>query len=248
MLIVPLLALAPVYLRLERRHRLKLPLAAVLVFLLLVDFATFSRSGGFGLIAGALVLLLPYRRFFRTRQFLLPLGVLVAIVLGVVYTRSSFFETFLRQRVSTNGRSTTAHFAVYDFITQILHMHPLLGLGLNNFAVYYEFVTGKANYGAHSYWVAVVVESGLLGLVLWIVFLRYVFVRLQAARRLGRLLDRLGDAEGPHVRPLAYGLTAALVGTIAANFFYLTMQFYYFYAFLAFALALPVVFAGRARG
>jgi hypothetical protein len=33
-----------------------------------------------------------------------------------------------------------------------------------------------------------------------------------------------------------------------ANFFYLTIQFYYFYAFLAFALALPVVFAGRARG
>jgi O-antigen ligase len=248
MLIVPLLALAPVYLRLERRHRLKLPLAAVLVFLLLVDFATFSRSGGFGLIAGALVLVLPYRRFFRTRQFLIPLGILVAIVLGVIYTRSSFFGTFLRQRVSTNGRSTSAHFAVYDFISQILHMHPLLGLGLNNFAVYYEFVTGKANYGAHSYWVAVVVESGLLGLVLWIVFLRYVFVRLQAARRLGRLLDRLGDAEGRHVRPLAYGLTAALVGTIAANFFYLTMQFYYFYAFLAFALALPVVFAGRVRG
>jgi O-antigen ligase len=248
MLIVPLLALAPVYLRLERRHRLKLPLAAVLVFLLLVDFATFSRSGGFGLIAGALVLVLPYRRFFRTRQFLIPLGVLVAIVLGVIYTRSSFFGTFLRQRVSTNGRSTSAHFAVYDFISQILHMHPLLGLGLNNFAVYYEFVTGKANYGAHSYWVAVVVESGLLGLVLWIVFLRYVFVRLQAARRLGRLLDRLGDSEGRHVRPLAYGLTAALVGTIAANFFYLTMQFYYFYAFLAFALALPVVFAGRVRG
>jgi hypothetical protein len=26
------------------------------------------------------------------------------------------------------------------------------------------------------------------------------------------------------------------------------MQFYYFYAFLAFALALPAVFAGRARG
>jgi O-antigen ligase len=248
MLIVPLLALAPVYLRLERRHRLKLPLAAVLVFLLLVDFATFSRSGGFGLIAGALVLVLPYRRFFRTRQFLIPLGILVAIVLGVIYTRSSFFGTFLRQRVSTNGRSTSAHFAVYDFISQILHMHPLLGLGLNNFAVYYEFVTGKANYGAHSYWVAVVVESGLLGLVLWIVFLRYVFVRLQAARRLGRLLDRLGDSEGRHVRPLAYGLTAALVGTIAANFFYLTMQFYYFYAFLAFALALPVVFAGRVRG
>jgi O-antigen ligase len=248
MLIIPLLALTPVYLRLERGHRLKWPLAAVLVFLLLVDIATFSRSGGLGLIVGALVLVVPYRRFFRTRQFLIPVGVLLVILLGVLYERKSFFETFLRQRVSTNGSSTSAHFAVYNFLGQILHMHPLLGLGLNNFAVYYEFVTGKANYGAHSYWVAVVVESGLLGLVLWIVFLRYVFVRLHAARRLGRLLDRLGDAEGPHVRPLAYGLTAALVGTIAANFFYLTMQFYYFYAFLAFALALPVVFAGRARG
>jgi len=247
MLVIPLLALTPVYLRLPRRHRLKWPLAAVLAFLLLVDIATFSRSGGLGLIVGALVLVLPYRRFLRSKQFLYPLGALAVVLLGVLYTRSHFFETFLGQRLSTNGRSTSAHFAVYDFIGQILHMHALLGLGLNNFAVYYQFVTGKANYGAHSYWVAVVVESGLLGLVLWIVFLRYIFVRLLAARHLGRLLDRLGDEEGPHVRPLAYGLTAALVGTIAANFFYLTIQFYYFYAFLAFALALPVVFGGRAR-
>jgi O-antigen ligase len=248
MLIAPLLALTPVYLRLPRSHRLKLPLAALLVFFLLVDIATFSRSGGVGLIVGALLLVLPYRRFLRSKQFLYPLGALVVVLLAVLYTRSHFFETFLRQRVSTSGRSTSAHFAVYDFIGQILHMHPLLGLGNNNFSVYYEFVTGKSNFGAHSYWVAVVVESGLLGLVLWIAFLRYIFVRLLAARRLGRLLDQIGDAEGAHVRPLAYGLTAALVGTIAANFFYLTMQFYYFYAFLAFALALPVVFGGRARG
>ena len=47
------------------------------------------------------------------------------------------------------------------------------------------------------------------------------------------------------VRPLAWGMTAALVGTIAANFFYLTMQFYYFYAFTALLLALPVVHVRR---
>ncbi len=247
MLIVPLLALTPVYLRLPRGHRLRWPLAIALVFLLLVDIATFSRSGGVGLIAGLLVLALPYRRFFRSKEFLYPLGAVV-VLLGVLYTHKHFFETFLRQRVSTQGSSTNAHFEVYSFIGQILHLHPLLGLGLNNFAVYYEFITGKSNYGAHSYWVAVVVESGLLGLAVWIVFLRYAFVRLLAARRLGRLLDRLGDPVGAQVRPLAYGMTAALVGTIVANFFYLTVQFYYFYAFLAFALALPVVFAGRTRG
>jgi O-antigen ligase len=248
MLVVPLLTLTPVYLRLPRGHRLKWRLGALLAFLLLIELATFSRSGGLGVIVGALVLVLPYRRFARSRALLYPLGALAVVLAGVLYTRRHFFEVFLRQRVSTQGSSANAHFEVYSFIGQILHMHPLLGLGLNNFAVYYEFVTGKANYGAHSYWVAVVVESGLVGLVLWIVFLRYVFVRLLAARRLGRLLDRIGDAQGPHVRPLAYGMTAALIGTIAANFFYLTMQFYYFYAFIAFALALPAVFAGRTRG
>jgi O-antigen ligase len=247
MLIVPLLMLTPVYLRLPRGHRLRWPLALALVFLLLVDIATFSRSGGVGLIAGLLVLAVPYRRFARSKQFLYPLGAIALVLLAALYSRRHFFETFLSQRVSTQGSSANTHFEVYSFIGKVLHMHPLLGLGNNNFSVYYEFVTGKSNFGAHSYWVAVIVESGLLGLVVWIVFLRYAFVRLLAARRLGRLLDRLGDPVGAQVRPLAYGMTAALVGTIVANFFYLTIQFYYFYAFLAFALALPVVFAGRAH-
>jgi len=99
MLAIPLLMLTPLYLRLPRRHPLKLPLAAALVFLLLVDFATLSRSGGVGLISGALVLVFPYRRFFRTRQFLVPLGALAVIVLGVLYTNRHFFSVLLRQRI-----------------------------------------------------------------------------------------------------------------------------------------------------
>ena len=68
-------------------------------------------------------------------------------------------------------------------------MHPLLGLGLNNFSVYYEFVTGKSNWGPHSYWVALIVETGLVGLLVYLVWIRYLFLRLRAARRLGRVLD-----------------------------------------------------------
>ena len=45
------------------------------------------------------------------------------------------------------------------------------------------------------------------------------------------------------VRPLEWGLTAALVGTMAANAFYLTMSFYYFFVFAA----LVVVAPGRLR-
>jgi O-antigen ligase len=238
MLVVPLLSLLPVYLRLERGHKLKKPLAAALAFMLLVLLATLSRSGALGLGVGLLVLAIPYRRFLRSRELLVPLTGVGLLLAYVLYSRWSYFSVVLRSRVQTGGASSSAHFAVYDFIPQILHSHPLLGLGLNNFSVYYQFVTGKTNWGPHSFWVALIVETGLVGLLLFVVFLRYVYLRLRAARLLGKLLG----AEGRYVRALAWGMTAALTGTIASNFFYLTMTFYYFYAFIALAVALPVVF------
>jgi O-antigen ligase len=210
--------------------------------MLIVLLATLSRSGALGLGVGLLVLALPYRRFVWTRALLAPLAAVALLLAYILYSRWHYFSVVLRSRVQTGGASSSAHFAVYDFIPQIVHSHPLLGLGLNNFSVYYEFVTGKTNWGPHSFWVALVVETGLVGLVLFCVFLRYVYVRLRAARMLGRLLT---ETEARRVRPLAWGMTAALTGTIAANFFYLTMQFYYFYAFVALTLTLPIVFARR---
>ena len=46
------------------------------------------------------------------------------------------------------------------------------------------------------------------------------------------------------MRPLAWGMTAALLGTMAANAFYLTLSFFYFFVFCAIALATPIVFGG----
>ncbi len=78
-------------------------------------------------------------------------------------------------------------------------------------------------------------------------FLRYLFARLAAARAVGRRLSAEGDPLAARVRPLAWGFTAALAGTMAANAFYLTMQFYYFYAFAVLVLALPIVFGRQLR-
>src|SRR5207253_10248011 len=69
MLIVPLLMLTPVYLRLPR-SRLKTWLAVGLGFMLLILLATLSRSGVLGLGVGLLVLVLPYRRYLRSRALL----------------------------------------------------------------------------------------------------------------------------------------------------------------------------------
>jgi O-antigen ligase len=162
-----------------------------------------------------------------------------------VLSRLSYFETVLRSRVQTNGGSENAHFQVYSFVPHVLHTEPLFGLGLNTFSVYYEFVTGKTNWGPHSYWVALIVETGLVGTLIFALFLVWVFARLHRARALGRALAAAGNPLAARVRPLAWGCTAALLGTMASNAFYLTMQFYYFYTFLALALAIPAVFAVR---
>jgi O-antigen ligase len=245
MLVVPLLVLTPVYLRLERGHRFKLPLAALLSLMLVVELATLSRSGLVGLAAGLVILAFPYRHLLVSSALLVPLAAVVFLLALVVSTRLDFFETVLRQRTQTGGRSTSVHFEVYDFVPDVLAQNPLLGLGLNNFSVYYELVTGRTDWGPHSFYVALLVETGIVGTALFVAFLVFLFRRLGVARRLGRALAAARDPLAARVRPLAWGLTAALVGTMAANAFYLTMQFYYFYAFAQLALAVPIVFGRR---
>ena len=242
MLLVPLLVLAPMYLRLERRHRLRLPLAVLVAFLLLVELTTLSRSALLGLAVGALVLVAPYRRLLWTRAAALPLVLVALPVLFEVHRRLHYFETVIRSRVATGGKGTSAHFGVYSFIPDVLHLHPLFGLGYNNFSVYYEFVTGKTNWGPHSYYVALLVEGGLVGTLLFAAFVAYVLHRLGVARRIGRSLAAAGNPEAARVRPLAWGMTAALLGTLAANAFYLTLPLFYFFVFTALALSAPIVF------
>ncbi|HLF67837.1 MAG TPA: O-antigen ligase family protein [Gaiellaceae bacterium] len=245
-LVVPLLVLTPLYLRLERGHRLRTPLAALLVFLLVVELATMSRSGLLGLACGMLVLALPYRRHFRRPAFLVPLGAVSVLVGAIVVARLDFFLTVLRARTNTSRGAASPHFEVYTFIPDVLSSNPTLGLGLNNFSVYYEFVTGREDFGPHSFYVATLVETGLVGTALFGVFVWWLFRCLGAARGIGRALAAAGDVLSRRVRPLAWGMTAALVATLVANLFYLTMTFYYFYVLAALAAALPVVF-GRTR-
>ncbi len=242
MLVVPLIALLPVYLRLERGHRWKVPLAITLAFLFLVELTTLSRSGLLGLIVGLLVLALPYHRLFFTRALLVPLGCVVGLLGIVILSRLDYFERVISSRVQTGGNASSAHFDVYGFVPDILRSNPLFGLGLNNFSVYYEKVTGKTNWGPHSFYVASIVETGLVGTALFGVFVAYLFARLWAARSVGHALAQRGDIAAARVIPLSWGLTAALAGTLASNLFYLTMSFYYVYVVAVFCLALPVVF------
>ncbi len=244
-LLVPLLVLLPIYLRLEKGHRLRVPLGIGLMFGLVMQLATLSRSGLLGLACGMLVLLIPYRRRLLSARFVVPLVGVALILFAIVERRSDFFSKVLETRLQTSGRGTDTHFLVYSFIPDVLQQHPLLGLGYNNFSVYYEFVTGRTNFGPHSFYVATFVESGFVGALVFGAFVVYLFVRLSLTRRIGRALAAAGDAVSARVRPLGWGLTAALIGTLVANAFYLTMSFYYFFVLALLAIAPPAVFARR---
>jgi O-antigen ligase len=244
-LLLPLLILTPLYLRLERGNRLRLVLAFVLPFLLLVELATLSRSGLLGLAVGVLVLLFPYGRRFFSAAVLVPLAGLALALAVVVSRRVDFFETVLRSRLDTESGSTATHFQVYDLVRPALDGHALFGLGLNTFSVYYEAVTGLTNWGPHSFYAALVIETGIVGTALFAAFLFWLFRRLRAGHRVGKALAAVRDPLAARVRPLAWGLTAAILGVMAANAFYLTMQQSYFYALAMLALALPVVFGRR---
>jgi O-antigen ligase len=235
--------LLPLYLRLERGHRLRTPLMLLLAFFLLVELATLSRSGLLGLACGVAVLAVPYRRHLLTARVLVPLAVVLLGVLAFIARRADFFEQVLRSRISTEGQAASTHFVVYEFIPDVLSQHPLFGLGLNTFSVYYEFVTGRTNFGPHSFYVALFVETGLVGAIVFAAFLVYLFRRAGATRRIGRALAAANDPLAARVRPLGWGLTAALVATLASNAFYLTMSFYYFFVLALLAIAAPAVFA-----
>ncbi|HET9324319.1 MAG TPA: O-antigen ligase family protein [Gaiellaceae bacterium] len=244
-LLLPLLILTPIYLRLERGHPLRVPLMLLLPFLLLVELATLSRSGLLGLFAGVLVLLFPYGRKLVSAAVLVPLGGLALVLAVIVSRRVDFFETVVRSRLDTESGSTATHFQVYELIRPALEGHWLFGLGLNTFSVYYEAATGLTNWGPHSFYAALLIETGIAGAAVFAAFIVWLFRRLRAGHRLGKALAQLRDPLAARVRPLAWGLTAAVVGVMAANAFYLTMQQSYFYALAMLALALPVVFGRR---
>lgn len=245
MLVVPLLVLFPLYLRLEKGHRYRAPLALLLGFLALVELSTLSRSGLLGLAVGLAVLAIPYRHLFLKPRFLVPLGALALVVGAVVFARSDFVRQVFEARTQTGGRSTQLHFEFYTLVRPAFEDHPFFGLGLNTFSVYYEFLTGRTNWGPHSYYVALVTETGIVGTALFAVYLGYLFARLGRLREIGRTLARAGDRAAARVRPLGWGLLAALLGTMAGNVFYLTMQMYYFFVLAVLVVAAPAVFARR---
>ncbi len=235
MLCVPLMVLLPYYLG-DRRGRRRIGL--LLLFMLVVQILTLSRSAALGDAAGLLVLAPNARGHLpRARTIGIVLGGLAA-ALAALYTSSHFVRAVVASRTQLNGGSTQTHLQFYQLVPPALDPHPLFGMGFNTFAVFYQFVTGRTDFGPHSAWIAILVETGLVGMALYLVYFAYLLASAAAIRH----------APDPDIARLGQGLLAALVATGAGNLFYLTMTFDYFYALALLAVAGAAMFApARAR-
>ena len=85
-------------------------------------------------------------------------------------------------------------------------------------------LSGRADFGPHSYYIQLLVETGVLGLAWFTVVATWLLTLLARTRA-----------------PLAGAIAAALIGTWAGNAFYLTMQIDYVGALYALAVAAPAV-------
>ena len=247
-LVIPLLVLTPLYLRMEARTpaedsaRRRSSRSS--------SSSSSRRSRGApssGSRCGALVLALPYRGHLRRPAFLVPLGAVAVLVAAVVVARLDFFLTVLRRgrtRAARPPRRTSRSTSSFRTSSRRTRSSGSASTTSPSTTSSSPAATTSARTRSTSprswrrdSWAR---RSSR-------VFVVWIFRRLGAARRIGRALSAAGDPLAARVRPLAWGMTAALVATLVANVFYLTMTFYYFYVFAMLAAALPVVFGRRAR-
>ena len=165
-------------------------LAAAATALFLAQLLSQSRSGLLGCGVGLLVLAIALRRYLFRRELVIPVVVLALAASVVVVAKRDQLQQVLDSRFQTGDRSSRIHTDLYDLIPPVLESHPALGLGLNNFAVYYEFQTGKTDFGPHSFYIAVLTETGLVGGALYLAFLAWTVSRLLVLLRAGRARGR----------------------------------------------------------
>ena len=230
MLCVPIFILLAWYLRDRRARRWAL---ATLVLMLVVQVLTLSRSAALGDIVGLMVILPGLRGHLpSTRRLAIGTGAVLAAAL-VVYASSTFVQTVISARTQLSGSGVLTHLQFYQLVPPALDPNPLFGMGFNTFAVFYEFLTGRTDYGPHSAWVATLVETGVVGFSLYLVYFGWL-----VANSL-----RIRLAADPDISRIGWGIAAGLVGTAAANFFYLTMTLEYFFVVALLAVAGAALFA-----
>ena len=221
--------------------RRRAPLLGLSALLLVAAALTQSRSAALGLLAGGVVVAIGARRQLVTRSLAAPAAVLGAALAAVLLAERGYVRSVIEARLQTSSSGSSVHTQVYGLIGTVLSQHPLFGLGLNTFTLLYALEDDRTNFGPHSVYVELMTETGLVGTALYALLVGSVVAGLIRLRRRAR-------AGGDELAAgIALGLMGAIVTTLAANAFYLTTVFPYWFELLAFGVAAAPALGLEAR-
>ena len=197
-----------------------------------------SRGAQLGLAAIGVLLLIKSKAGFKTYISLAFLGLLLFFILPEQQI----------ERFSSIGHDTTSltRIAYWKFGLQVMHEHPLLGVGYNNWLSYSTF---KAPEGIffdrielpHNIFIQGGAELGYTGLICFILMILFVFITNARTRVLGKRLHN------KFLTYMAYGLDAGLVGYLVAGFFVTILYYPFFWVQMAMTVALHVIATQQAE-
>ena len=236
-----------VYFLLTGRRAVGRVLAAGALAILTVAFVrTGSRGGFIALIAVIVFIVLRYSAISLGRR--LSAAVLVTLILlGTASNRYWEQMTTIASDDDYNRTEETGRLQIWGRGIGYMLQHPLLGVGPGNFqtaegtlsplADRQQFGVGVRWNAAHNTYIQVGAETGVIGLLLFIVMIGSAFVALSRAR--GRGPDRADSRE--RQTQLAQVLTASLIGFVVGAFFLSLAYTEMLYTLIALAVGLQKV-------
>jgi O-antigen ligase len=227
-----LLGLALGLLPVARRRRPRLLLLGAIVLLVAGVVVTFSRGGFLTLAALGILWTL---HALRTRGLLAVAPVLVAGALMLAVAPPGYLtrlSTILDTQADPTGSAEERWEMMAAAVSQIAES-PLLGQGLGN-SLHVNVARGLRSSETHNAYLKVAAETGLGGLLAYLLFLASVFAAVRGVRR--RLAR---DRQRRDLAHLARGVELALVAyAVGALFSPVPYHFYLYYpAGLAVALS-----------
>jgi len=196
-------------------------LAALLGLQLVTLYLTYGRTGWGAFVVAAVVLVC-----LRGRARLLWIGAPI-VALGVWRLLPTFVGRWSAAFEVSHENSFLWRIGLWVFALRRFPERPVFGSGPGTFLEYISYQTGFAS---HQTWVGVLIETGIVGAI--------AFVILLVAT--GRGLARWRRAFLPEHDPLREGMLAILIGFLAASIgsylFALPSAMIYFWALLGLAL------------
>jgi len=185
-----------------QRKKLRLIFYGLVALTIFADLYTFSRGSYAALLVSIVVL-----GFLKDRK-------LIVIAAVFLFTWQAIVPTAVRERVemtqNSNGQleiSAQERVNLWEAAEQSIISNPVLGIGFATYQIG-NHVDGLKD--THNWYVKVMVETGIIGMIIVLVMLQQV---LAVAYRLFK------RAEDPLYRGLGLGLFVAMCSCIVANFF-----------------------------